>query len=250
MIADDVGVEVLIRTVSRDDVAIVIVDGVLDNSTYRQLRDHIIKAALDEPRAVVVNVSALRVPVPSALAVFTSARWQVSEWPDVPVLLVCGYPAGRDALRRQGITRYVPVYECLDSALAALAGVGLRIRTRRCAELSIDGGCAQGHGLVTQWLRGGNYSNQIREAKAIVAELVSNVLVHTDSAPMMRVETDDWALTMAVSDRSRRLPVRLEMTHDTFRLAGLHVVAAVADSWGCAPTADGKTVWATLVARH
>lgn len=241
---------VLVRSVTRDDVAILIVDGVLDSSTYRQLRDHIVKAALDEPRAVVVDVSALRVPAPSALAVFTSARWQVSCWPDVPVLLVCGHPAGRDALQRNGITRYVPAYECLDSAIAALEGIGPRIRIRRRAELPVHGGCTRAHELVTEWLWEWDCGSQIREAKTIVAELVSNVLVHTNSAPTLRVETDGWAVTIAVSDRSHQLPARLEMTHDTFRLAGLHLVAALADGWGYAPTADGKTVWATLRPRR
>jgi hypothetical protein len=242
--------KLLVRAVSRDDVAILLVDGVLDSSTYRQLRDNIIKAALDEPRAVVVNVSALRVPVPSALSVFTSARWQVSCWPDVPVLLVCGYLAGRDALRRHGITRYVPAYESLEAAIATLEGAGPRIRMRRFAELPVEGGCARAIDLVTEWLWDWDRGAEIREAKAIVAELVDNVLTHTDSAPMLRVESDGWAVTIAVSDRCRRLPARLEMTHDTFRLTGLHLVTALADSWGCAPTSDGKTVWATLRARH
>src|SRR5215217_3717503 len=100
----------LVREAFHEGITVLIVDGVLDSSTYLDLRDRIIKAALDEPMAVVVNISALRVPAPSAYAVFTSARWQVSRWPGVAVLLVCGDPAGREALRRQGVTRYVPVH--------------------------------------------------------------------------------------------------------------------------------------------
>ena len=95
------------------------VDGILDSTTYLPLRDQIIKAALDEPRAVVIDVSRLTVPSPSAWAVFTSARWHVEMWPDVPILLVCSHPEGRKIIERNGITRYVPVYPSTAEAIEA-----------------------------------------------------------------------------------------------------------------------------------
>jgi hypothetical protein len=70
------------------------VEGVLDSSTYLQLRDAIVAAALNEPQAVLVDVNGLDVPASSAWAVFTSARWLVDTWPDIPIHLVCGN-AGR-----------------------------------------------------------------------------------------------------------------------------------------------------------
>ena len=54
------------------------VRGTLDSITYRSLRDQIIKAALDEPKAVIVDVTHLGVPAESAWVVFTSARWHVA----------------------------------------------------------------------------------------------------------------------------------------------------------------------------
>ena len=81
----------------------------------------------------------------------------------------------------------------------------------------------------------------------IVTELVDNVFDHADgSEAALRVEARDGGITIAVADRSARLATRIESAHDTFRLSGLHVVAALADTWGCAPTTDGKTVWATI----
>jgi hypothetical protein len=62
------------------------VDGVLDRRRYLQLRNRIIEAALGEPRAVLVDVNALRVPASSLWKVFTSARWHVSIWPDVLII--------------------------------------------------------------------------------------------------------------------------------------------------------------------
>jgi hypothetical protein len=241
------GQRILVREATQDGVAVLIVDGVLDSSTYLELRDRIVKAALDEPFAVIVNISALRVPAPSAYAVFTSARWHVSRWPDVPVLLVCGHPTGRAALRRQGITRYVPVHPSLDAALAALDEVGYEVRRRRCAELAPRPGSVTRAGdLVTEWLWDWGHGDKITAARAVATELVKNVFAHTDGAAELRVEADGHAVTVAVSDCSDRLATRIESTYETFRLSGLHVVAALANAWGCMPSTGGKTVWATI----
>ncbi|MCT7658339.1 STAS domain-containing protein [Mycobacterium deserti] len=239
---------ILVREAARDGISVLIVDGVLDSSTYLALRDRIVKAALDGPPAVVVNVSALRTPTASAYAVFSSARWQVSRWPDVPVLLVCGHATGRDALRRQGITRYVPVYGSLDAALAALDGIDGRLRQRRCAELAPGReGVKHARELITEWLWDWGYASKIKIANAIATELVDNVRAHTDSGVAeLRVESRGSEVTIAVSDRSARLATRIESAYGTFRLSGLHLVAALADAWGCTPSSSGKTVWATI----
>jgi hypothetical protein len=73
-------VSITIATTSRDHVLLTIA-GILDRLTYHRVRDNVIKAALDEPTAVIVDVNALQVPALSAWAVFTSARWHVSVWP-------------------------------------------------------------------------------------------------------------------------------------------------------------------------
>ena len=92
------------------DASLLTARGVLDTTTYRSMRDHIIKAALDEPAVVIVDVSSLLVPAESAWVVFTSARWHVGRWPEVPIMLVCEHLAGRSAITRNGVSRYVPVY--------------------------------------------------------------------------------------------------------------------------------------------
>ena len=106
------------------------VEGVLDTTTYLKLRDNIIKAALDEPRAVLVDVNDLGVTVSSAWSVFTSARWHVSTWPDVPVLLVCGHDRGRTAITRNGVARYVPVYPTVETALRGITDRSRQARRR------------------------------------------------------------------------------------------------------------------------
>lgn len=90
---------------AQQDIPIVVVEGVLDSSTYRSVRDVVITAALDEPPAVIVDVDRVTTPSPSAWTVFTSARWHVSIWPDVPILLVCADVRVRRAIIKRGVAR-------------------------------------------------------------------------------------------------------------------------------------------------
>src|SRR6516225_4950948 len=119
----------------QQDVQILVADGVLDSSTYRSMRDAVIKAALDEPRAVIVDVNSLSVPSASAWSVFASARWHVSVWPDVPILLVCARLEARRAISAVGVTRHVPVHPTRESALDALRRQPLPTRWRARSEL-------------------------------------------------------------------------------------------------------------------
>jgi hypothetical protein len=100
------------------------VSGVLDGATYVELRDAIKKAALDRPRAVIVDITRLVVVGNAVWSVFPTARWFVTEGPDVPMALVSDKIEGRNALCRNGIARYVPAYSTVDAAIAALTGGG------------------------------------------------------------------------------------------------------------------------------
>jgi hypothetical protein len=105
------------------------VSGVLDGTTYIALRDAIKKAALDRPRAVIVDTAGLTVVGESAWAVFPAARWYITDGADVPMGLICNTLAGHRALCRNGIDRYVPAYRSLDSAIAELTGT---VESRYC----------------------------------------------------------------------------------------------------------------------
>ncbi|MCV7156538.1 sulfate transporter [Mycolicibacterium brisbanense] len=225
------------------------VDGVLDGSTYRELRDAVIKTALDEPRAVIVDVTDLQVLAESAWCVFTSARWHVSVWPDVPLILVCRNAGGRDAIRRNGITRYVPLYSTLESAHAAARSDDLEPPRRRArAQLpAVHSSLRRARQLVAEWLTNWSQADFIPVAAIVVDVLVENVLEHTLSAPRLIVESRDDAVTIAVSDDSRAPAVRHEDPRrggDT--VSGLAVIAALARAWGSTPTSTGKTVWAVI----
>ena len=114
--------------------------GTLDSLTYLEVRDIVIKAALDEPDAVLVDVNALAVPAHTAWTVFTSARWHVSTWPDVPVILLCDNETARADIKRSGVTRYVPVFSDLVAAEMSV-GTAHRLRRRARAEMPASESC-------------------------------------------------------------------------------------------------------------
>lgn len=230
-----------------DHATVLTAHGVLDTSTYRVLRDEIIKAALEEPSAVIVEVSNLTVPAESALAVFTSARWHVGRWPETPIILACSTIAGRSAIRRNGVARYVPVYPTVDDAIAALSKYPRGHRHRARANLPAEpSSLSQSRQLVGEWLTAWSKADLIPAAKVIVTALIENVLQHTDSAPNVRVETQGETVTVAVEDGSRTPPSLSETRMAADTPTGLRFVDALSRVWGNLPTPSGKTVWAVI----
>jgi hypothetical protein len=231
-----------------DAIAVLTPRGVLDSTTYLSLRDKIIKAALDEPRAVIVDVTDLAVPAGSAWSVFTSARWHIDRWPDVPVLLVCRHVAGRSAIARNGITRYVPVYATIATAIDVVShGEPPQLRHRARTELPAQlTSLTRARELVTEWLTAWSQSDLIPVAKIVATAFVENVLAHTVSSPSLRLEFDGSVVTIAVEDESVVPAGVREDPAPNQAPSGLRVVAALCRAWGNAPTPTGKTVWAVI----
>jgi hypothetical protein len=231
-----------------DTFGVLTVDGLLDSSSYLKLRDIVIKAALDEPSAVLVDVTKLDVPASSAWAVFTSARWHVSTWPDVPIILICEHAAGRTAIQRNGVARYVPVYPTLDAALAAVTDhhrVGRR-RTRTELPASLSS-LRRARRLVAETLRNWSQTDFIPTANVIVTTFIENVLQHTESSPVVVLESDGATVTVAVRDNSSTRPTRHEHpTRGGDKASGLAIIASLCRAWGSTPMPSGKTVWAVV----
>jgi anti-anti-sigma factor len=232
---------------SHRDIDVLTVTGVLDGTTYRTLRDAVIKAALDEPRAVVVVVNDLSVPSASAWSVFTSARWHVNTWPDVPVLLVCGNQRAQRTIAANGVSRYVPVYDDSESALHVAANRSLDGRRRARTQLPRRAvGVGLARALITQWLTAWSQSHLIPVAGTVATVFVENVLDHTESSPVLIVESYRETVTVAVEDDSPVPAGRLENESGTAALSGLSIVSALCRAWGSTPTPAGKTVWALV----
>ena len=247
MSADGAGA-LTVATAAVRQATVLAVHGVLDASSYLPLRHHIVKAALDEPAAVLIDISDLAVPTETALTVFTAARWLVGRWPEVPMALVCAHEAGRLALARSGVARYVPSYPAVGDAMTALSRTS-RDSSRRRARAELPKGPSslyRSRELVTGWLTAWAQTDYIPAAKVIATAFVENVLHHTDSAPQLRIETDGNTVTIAVGDGSSRPAALLEQSVPMRVPSGLHIVAALCRMWGTLPVPTGKTVWAVL----
>ncbi|MGH3994047.1 MAG: ATP-binding protein, partial [Pseudonocardiaceae bacterium] len=173
--------------------------GVLDISTYAQLRDALLKAVTDEPSAVIVDLDELTVPSTYSLTVFSTVWMRVVEWPGVPLLLVAEEPVRRAELMGSPICHFVPVHPDLEAAMSAVGYPPQRRRDR----LTLPG-IAVSSGLARQFVRQLCYRWDIASmadaAAAVATELVENVVQHTASAAELRLELRQDMLSVAVSD--------------------------------------------------
>ena len=222
-------------------------EGVLDSSTYLQLRDAIVKAALDEPSAVLIDVNGLDVPAPSAWVVFTSARWLVDTWPAVPIHLVCEGADKRETMALNGVKRYVRVHPTLEAALAALTDTQ---RARLRASIDLPGALASlrtAREFVAQRLADWSFEQLIPVATVVANVFVENVLQHTDDGLALILETDGKTISVSAQDGSSTPAVRHEHPHHSGgRVSGLAIVTSACRAWGTVPMPSGKTVWAVI----
>lgn len=223
------------------------VTGVLDSTTYLPLRNAIIKAALDEPQAVVVDVTDLVVPTETALAVFTSASWHIRRWPDVPLMLVCEHARGRESLRRNGITRCATVHDCFESAEIALSlAASARGRRRARIELSPSpGSLNQARLFANDCFASWDTLELLPTANVVITALLENAFQHTSGRASLRLETNGEAVTVAIEDTSTAFAGVRERPEGE-ELSSLQIIDALCRMWGNAPTPAGKTVWAVV----
>jgi anti-sigma regulatory factor (Ser/Thr protein kinase) len=77
-----------------------------------------------------------------------------------------------------------------------------------------------------------------------VSELVTNALDHARPPYLLRLCTTGYSLRVEVDDASAAAPVVHTGIPNDARGRGMFLVDHLAKSWGVAPSATGKTVWA------
>jgi anti-sigma regulatory factor (Ser/Thr protein kinase) len=248
MIVGDVGAAPLrIGKHSVGEVCVLTVEGSLELASYALLRDTMLKQVSEIPRAVVVDIAALRQPTAATLAVFPTVWMRVSEWPGVPILLVEPDPVNRERLRHHGVTRYTPAFPTLDEALDSLD----RPPTHRRSVVQLpDSGraCATARQFVHRTCRRWGCDEHTDEDACAVADaLVTNAVRHGRGMPTLRLELRRHRLTIAVHDDGPDfIPPGKSSAVASIGL-GLMLVEALSSAWGSTPGLfAGKVVWATL----
>lgn len=84
------------------------------------------------------------------------------------------------------------------------------------------------------------------DAKLVVSELATNVLLHARTPFSVLVRPGPTGVRIAVSDRSPAQPQIQNAGPAALSGRGLQLVDAVSRSWGIQPKADGKIIWAEL----
>jgi len=220
--------------------------GVLDDRTYRQVHDAVIKAAVDGLPAVIIDVDRLEVHSDRAWAVFTSARWRVPPWPDVVIALACRDPLVRRRLTDLSVARYTPVYSSVAAAAAAIGEGDCRYVHRAREQFGPHSFSVRATQIfVREHLMARSMLGKIVVASTVATVFAENALSYTRHGFDVRLEATSEDVLVAVSDSSTTPLIRRERAPGS-PAAGLDIVAALCRHWGSTPTSRGKTVWAHI----
>ncbi|MEU4253102.1 ATP-binding protein [Amycolatopsis sp. NPDC026612] len=222
--------------------------GVLDRSTYPQLRDRLLEFAVDAADGVLIDIERLELRDRTLTRVFALVALRVGDWPATPFALVTGRPEQRAVLAATAVDRCVPVYPDAGTAEAALTRPARRRASRLLDRSPRTSARARGfvRGVCAEWM----VPELAEDAELVATELVENALRHTDSAPRLQLELRRGTLAVEVSDESERPAMLRERLNPADAGLGLRMVTKVAKIWGSSRSGSGgKTVWALLSRR-
>lgn len=105
--------------------------------------------------------------------------------------------------------------------------------------------------FVESILTGWGLSGLAWHAAMIVSELASNAALHARGQQFsIRVSTVAEGVRVEVTDGSLRLPQQRSYSTEATTGRGLRLVEDLSADWGVVPAANGKTIWALLVAEN
>ncbi|MEU4623831.1 ATP-binding protein [Actinoplanes sp. NPDC023801] len=216
----------------------------LANST--QVRDRLLKCLAEQPDSLLVDLSAMRVQQPLALAIFPAVMRQAARWPGTPVLFCSPTADTREHLSGQAFQR-LPVFDGRDAALAHLHDRRLIMPSISEELLPVSGSSRHARDVTTDACLRWDLPELIAPASLVVTELVANVVDHAGTMMTLRLSLRPRYLNVAVRDGSHDPPVAAgPASLEASRGRGLLLVTELAYRWGYLPSQDGKVVWAAL----
>jgi DNA-binding NarL/FixJ family response regulator len=91
-----------------------------------------------------------------------------------------------------------------------------------------------------QW----NCGDVAEQAELIASELVTNAVIHAQSAFEVRLRRDEQVLRIEVADKSTDAPDPREPDESSESGRGMFLVSSMSHAWGVDPQPPGKIVWA------
>ena len=135
----------------------------------------------------------------------------------------------------------------LSYLIDLLESVGGSAETRATLDLPDDlRSVSTARRFVREKLAEWGIDGPVDDALLVASELAANALTHAGSAYRLRLSVSERALRIEVADAGPRSPEPQPLTETEEHGRGLHLVGALAASWGMESAGTGKRVWAEL----
>ena len=168
--------------------------------------------------------------------------------PDSKVVVFSGLETPDRAWIRENSEGYVLKDADLGYLIELLESVGRSAETQAAIDLPDDlSSVSEARRFVRAHLRDWGIRAPLDDALLVVSELAANALTHARTSYRLRLSASTAALRIEVDDAGAGAPEPQPLTETEEHGRGLHLVDALAASWGI-ETADsgGKRVWAEL----
>lgn len=219
--------------------------GDLDEESAQPVCSALVTALAEQPEALIVDVSQLRVTDPVALAALADVALQAADWSITHVVL-CD-PVGDVATVWDGAG--LTACPSTEAAVARLGAPGAAQRLSLELEPAV-GAARRARELVTEGCVRWNLPELVGPGCIAVTEMVNNVVQHVKTPMTVYLAARDGALAVAVRDGSDHQPrYGGPVPPTSYGGRGLLLIDSVARRWGTVGVQDGKVVWAVIHAQ-
>jgi anti-anti-sigma regulatory factor len=215
-----------VHSCSHGNVTVVSPRGRLDLSTHVGLRDALLKAAADNPAALIVDADGLEVSSDVFLTLFAVVAGRIGDWPGIPLLLVATTPVQQTLLQAAPVRRVAPVHDSVRAALRACT-VLVPYRYRRIHLPSSALSIVRARLFTTDVALAWDLPDMLDDVNQVVAELGRNVVQHAHTQMWIRLTERSGTLRVSVRNQCPVLPQHIA--------GGLEHVGRLSTQWGHNP---------------
>jgi anti-anti-sigma factor len=237
-----------VRITSRFPVATVQLRGPLDFGSAPAARAALRKLVVEQPAAILVDLTHIALTRPAALSVLRAAIRSATDSPaGVPIVVLAPDPLMNRALRRSGFDRLIHLATSAESAAALAAGQPAPLRRVLHGLAPVPESLREVRRAVAGACGAWDVAAVVPEAELVAGELATNAIEHAGTPFDLTIALRQPYVHITIRDGSSLPPKRKGPDAPTMaRGRGLLVVDDVAASWGTVEAQDGKVVWATV----
>ncbi len=237
-----------IQHATRAGCLVVAFTGRIDLASVAQVQRTLLKHISKQPTALICDLAGVSYLDPVFATVFsTVANHPASRWPTTNLLLCNARPQVATVLARVQPSHLLALYDTLQEALAAARARPAHLREElRLTPIPTAAGVAWAfvREVCQAWQLARPDETLLDRAVLVANELVTNAVVHAESAPRVLVHVRPTVIHVEISDDSDAIPVvKHADPHDTSG-RGMAILGGLSDRWGSRRrSGGGKTVW-------